>query len=94
MAAPGPRIGDDWTMALEDKQLAMQVRREIVRRMMDASRISIHVAGGHVEIGGIVRQANRNTPVDLERELEHVRERAIRIPAVRDVTWKYLRFAR
>jgi len=79
-------------MAVEDKQIAMRVRREIVRRSLDASQLMIHVAHGHVELGGILKPANRNAAIDMAKELEFAKERVIRIPGVRDMTWRYLRF--
>jgi len=81
-------------MSVEDKALAMKVRREVVRRSLDASRLYIHSTNGNVELGGTVAPARKGTTLDLEAELEIIKERVMRMPGVRDLRWTYLNFAR
>ena len=79
-------------MGVEDKQLAVQVRREVVRRNLDASRLVLSCAKGAVELSGRLVPAVGTMGIDVEQELHIVRERAMRMPGCRDVTWKYLMF--
>jgi hypothetical protein len=77
-------------MSVADKQIAMHVRREVVRRAIDASQLFIHCTHGTVELGGRIKPLRKGATVDFEHELHIIRDRVIRIPGVRDVVWPYL----
>jgi len=79
-------------MSVEDKQIAMRVRREVVRRRLDASRLFIFCTRGTVELGGTVGPAQKGAAMDYEHELQIIKERCTRLPGVRDVVWPYLQY--
>lgn len=68
----------------EDAATARLVRREILRRRMDDSRLEINVMHGVVYLRGVVRALD-TTPIDLGAEL-HILYRILRSrPGIRDV---------
>lgn len=73
-------------MAVEDKMLAMRIRRLLARKAADLSLMEITCAKGVVTLTGEIRAPRGfKGKIDLREELEDIIELIRRMPEVKDV---------
>lgn len=69
-----------------EKQIAMNVRREFNRAMLDISRLEVVSYGGTITLYGWIRRAKGDVSEEsVESRVQRVIERVKRLPGVRDV---------
>ena len=71
-------------MTLEDTRLRRRLQREIAKRYIDATRITVDVTHGVCDIKGEIRPL-RGLHICLEDELETIEVLLRRVPGVRDI---------
>jgi osmotically-inducible protein OsmY len=71
-------------MPNEDAMMTRMVEREITRRMIDASRLSVKVLHGVVYLNGEIRGL-RGYNTDLKEELDIIYKILRQRPGIRDV---------
>ncbi|MFQ6132462.1 MAG: hypothetical protein ACE5R4_10535 [Armatimonadota bacterium] len=74
-------------MPLEDKQLRLRVMREIARRNVDSSRLDVEAIGDVVYLRGRLRPLrSQRGKIDMQKELETIKDNIMRLRGVRDVS--------
>ena len=71
-------------MTLDDTRLRRRLQKELSRRNIDATRITVELTHGVAEIKGEIRPL-RGMKFSLEEELELIETLLRRVPGVRDV---------
>lgn len=81
-------------MPLEDKQLALRLRRSITTVAIDISQMDVSVRANIVFLTGVVKRLPREKSVsDLRKAVDHMCEIIKQDRSVRDVITTYLRIA-
>jgi hypothetical protein len=78
----------DTGMALEDKHTTRVVEREISRRQVDATLLSIRVSNGVCYVRGQLRHQRAHPEVDLDREVATIQKILRNRDGVRAVIWE------
>lgn len=82
---PEQRFSGDSPMPVDDKQMGLRVRKEIVRRQgIDTSRVEVTANRGVIVLRGEIRPV-RGQDIDLDKELEIIEQAVRQIPGVRDI---------
>ncbi|MBI3923612.1 MAG: BON domain-containing protein [Armatimonadetes bacterium] len=73
-------------MALEDKMMAVAIRRTLARKSVDLSDLQISCSRGIVTLGGAIKEPREfRGHLDMKDEMSSILELIRRIPGVRDV---------
>jgi hypothetical protein len=71
-------------MTLEDTRLRRRLQKEISKRNIDSTRITVELTHGVAEIKGEIRPL-RGMKFSLEEELELIETLLRRVPGIRDI---------
>jgi hypothetical protein len=79
-------------MPLEDKQLALRLRRQIAHFGADLSQVDVSVRANIVYLTGVLKHLPREKQAsDLRKILDHIVDTLQQDKSVRDVITTYLR---
>jgi hypothetical protein len=79
-------------MPLEDKQLALKLRRQIAHFSVDISQVDVSVRANIVYLTGVLKRLPREQKAsDIRKVLDHIVEALQQDRNVRDVVTTYLR---